>query len=101
MPKALPRNAGRPARSIRVAAEDFAKEGKIREVTGSGNESVRLVSSGSMLPGVGVRIQTDGQDSGEDVVGEMLVHGDYLFSGYHNDVVPNLWDRSAEAASPS
>ncbi|MDX1394935.1 MAG: AMP-binding protein [Gemmatimonadota bacterium] len=77
-----------PYRTIRLDREALVRDGVARPLaTGPDPTASTLVSVGTPLPGVTVRVVgPDGADTAEGVVGRVLVGGDSLHEGYDDEL---------------
>ena len=90
-------------RRLQAARQELTGQGVIRQVHPDEAAGVALVSSGSCLERTRVRIMSeDGNELGENRVGEIWIHSDCLFEGYwRQDDPPHLfeseWYRTGDA----
>lgn len=74
-----------PPKRIWVDGPRLRGEHRVQLVPQDSAGALCLVSSGSMLPGTNVRIDShDGQEFAPGAVGEISISGDSLFDGYYN-----------------
>jgi len=68
--------------ALTVNRRSLASTGAVERLEPAHPEGVALVSCGHVIPGIEIRIDTD--QTG--YVGEICVRGDFLFSGYHENI---------------
>ena len=79
---------GRPSKCLRINMSAFQSSHAVEPVADDDNvtDSIQLVSSGSVLPHVAIRITDDsGQPLSPGRAGEICMRGDYLMQAYCND----------------
>jgi fatty-acyl-CoA synthase len=75
--------AGQAFGEVEVDKHTLA-EAQIAVDSSEPGSSVRLLSAGRVLPGLDVRIIREGQEVGDNLIGEVVISGGFLFDGYFN-----------------